>query len=114
MSSLPPSNPSPSERRIWLLNSATPAATRERLLSTIREVERIDSDGLEDLCERVRSGAGDLLVTASEEALEALVLGLIGGRPGLARLRFLPGTLSQVQMLPERAVVRHLNPGVEF
>ena len=77
MSSLPPSNLSPSERRVWLLNSATPAA-------------------------------------ASEEALEALVLGLIGGRPGMARLRFLPGTLSQVQMLPDRAVVRHLNPGIDL
>jgi hypothetical protein len=114
MSSLSPYNLSPSERRLWLLNSATPAAAWERLLSTIREVERIDSDDLENLRERVRSGAGDLLVTASEEALEALVLGLIGGRPGMARLRFLPGILSQVQMLPERAVVRHLNPGIDF
>jgi hypothetical protein len=114
MSSLPPYSPSPSERRVWLLNSATPVAARERLLSTIREVERIDSDDLEKLRERVRSGAGDLLVAASEEALEALILGLIGGRPGMARLRFLAGTLSQVKMLPDRAVVRHLNPGIDF
>jgi hypothetical protein len=89
-------------------------AVREPLVGAIEQVDRIDSDDLENLREKVRSGAGALLVTASENTLEALVLGLIGGRPGMARLRFLPGTLSQVQMLPDRAVVKHLNPGVDF
>ncbi len=114
MSSLPPYNPAPSERRVWLLNSATSIADRDRLLSAIREAECIESDDLDKLREKVRSGEGDLLAMASEEVLEALVLGLVGGKPGMARLRFLPGTLSQVQVLPDRAVVRHLNPGTEF
>jgi hypothetical protein len=112
MSSLPPYNPAPSERVVWLLNSATPTADRERLVTTIAEAERVDGDDVEDLREKVRSSAGDVLVTASEETLEELVIGLIGGRPGRARLRFFPGTVSQVQMLPNRAVIRHLNPGL--
>ena len=99
---------------MWLLNSATPPVTVERLFGTVPQAERIDGDDLAKLRERVGSSTGDLLVTASEDALQALVLGLIGGTPGRARLRFLPGTLSQVQILPDRAVVRHLNPGIDF
>ena len=114
MSSLPPYNPPPSERRVWLLNSATPAVARERLLSPIEGTERVESDDLEHLREKVRSAADDLLVAAPEVALEALVLGLVGGGQGMARMRFPPGTLSEVQMLSDRAVVRHLNPGVDL
>jgi hypothetical protein len=114
MSSMPPYNPAPSVRRVWLLNSDTSSAEQERLLGRVADAERLDVADPDELRERVRSGAGDMLVTAPEGALEALVLGLIGGTPGMARLRFLPGTLSQVQMLPDRAVVRHLNPGIDF
>jgi 2-keto-3-deoxy-galactonokinase len=114
VSSLPPYNPPPAERRVWLLNSATPAAARERLLGAVQGTERVESDDLEHLREKIRSAADDLLVAAPEEALEALVLGLIGGRQGMARMRFPPGTLSEVQMLSDRAVVRHLNPGIDF
>jgi len=114
MSSLPPYNPAPSERRIWLLNNATPEDARAPLLGSLRDVDRIDSEDLNALCDEVEAARRDVLVIAPEAVLEGLVLGLVGGRTGMARLRFLPNVLSQVQVLPDRAVVRHLNPGVFF
>jgi hypothetical protein len=114
VSSLPPYNPAPSERRIWLLNSASSNDARAPLLGSLRDVERIDSEDLDALRREVESGKRDVLLIAPETVLVALVLGLVGGRPGMARLRFLPDVLSQVQILPDRAVVRHLNPGVFF
>jgi hypothetical protein len=111
MSSLPPYNPGPSERRLWLLNSEGSAAEREQLLASTGASEVLVVVGEEGLLERVRSMAGDVAVVAPEAVLEALLMELVGGRQGAARLRFLPGRLSQVQMLEGRAVLRHLNLG---
>lgn len=63
------------------------------------------------LLERARAAAGEITVVAPEAMLQALVLELVGGRAGMATLRFLPGALSQVQLLRDRAVIRHLNRG---
>lgn len=111
MSSLPPYNPSPSERRVWLLNSEGPAAERERLLVSTGVSEVMVVVGAEGLLDRVRSITTDTAVVAPAAVLEGLVLELVGGRPGAARLRFLPGYLTQVQLLEGRAVLRHLNLG---
>jgi hypothetical protein len=114
MSSLPPYNPASSDHTVWLLNSATPPADRERLLGVVPDAEVVHSDDLESLRELVRSGAPDVVVVAAETTLEALVLGLIGGTPGKGRMRFLAGALSQIQMFPDRSLVRHLNPGTNL
>jgi hypothetical protein len=111
MSSLPPYNPSPSERRLWLLNSEGAAAERERLLASTGVTQVLVVVGAQGLLERVRSTAADIAVVAPEVVLEGLVLAMVGGRPGAARLRFLPGYLTQVQLVEGRAVLRHLNLG---
>jgi hypothetical protein len=114
MSSLPPYNPPSSDHTMWLLNSATPPVDRERLLDVVPDAEVVYSDDLESLRELVRSGAPDVVVVAAETTLETLVLGLIGGTLGRGRMRFLPGALSQIQMFPDRALVRHLNAGINL
>jgi hypothetical protein len=111
MSSLPPYNPAPSERRLWLLNSEGPAAERERLLASTHVEQVVVVVSGKGLLDRVRASDVDVAVVAPESVLEELVLELVSGRRGAARLRFLPGYLTQVQMLDGRAVVRHLNLG---
>lgn len=114
MSSMPPYNPAPSERRLWLLSSETPAGDRERLtvstgISAVLQV----SDGT-GLVERVRALQEDVVLVAPPAVLEMLVLELVRGGAGRARLRFVPGALSQVQMLSDRTVLRHLNLGADL
>jgi hypothetical protein len=111
MSSLPPYNPPPSKRRLWLLNSEGSAAERERLLASTGARQVIEVGDGEGLLDRVRTIATEAAVVAPEAVLEGLLLELVGGRPGAARIRFLPGCLTQVQILEGRAVVRHLNVG---
>jgi hypothetical protein len=111
MSSLPPYNPPPSERRLWLLNSEGSAAERQGLLASTGVSQVLVVVSGEGLIDRLRSMAVDVAVVAPESVLDGLVRELVGGRPGTARLRFLPGCLTQVQMLEDRAVVRHLNLG---
>lgn len=111
MSSLPPYNPDRSERSLWLLNAATSASERQPLLESLGPSEIVEASDSAGLLERVRAAAGEIVVVAPEATLQALVLELVGGRAGMARLRILPGALSQVQMLRDRAVVRHLNLG---
>jgi hypothetical protein len=111
MSSLPPYNPDRSERSLWLLNAATSASQRQRLLEVVGPSEVVEAGDAAELMERVRVAGDEITVVAPEAALQALVLDLVGGRKGMARLRFLPGALSQVQLLRDRAVVRHLNLG---
>ena len=69
-----------------------------------------DGDGAE-LMGRVRAAEGEITVVAPEATLQALVLDLVGRHEGTDSIRFLPGALSQVQFLRDRAVVRHLNVG---
>jgi hypothetical protein len=117
VSALPPYNPPPSDRRLWLVNSETPAAELEGLLDSAGgadRVERIAGGDPAELHRMLEAGDGDLVMVAPEETLQSVVLALIGGQPGMARLRFLPGTVSQVQFLSGRPVVRHLNLGVEL
>src|SRR6202040_2489541 len=79
MSSLPPYNPAPSERRLWLLNSEGSAADRERLLGATgvsQVLVVVSGDGLLD---QVRAMGTDAAVVAPEAVLEELVLGLVGG-----------------------------------
>ena len=111
---MPPYNPAPSERRLWLLSSDTPAEDQERLTAStgISAVMRL-SDGA-GLVERVRALQEDAVLVAPPAVLAALVLELVGGRAGTARLRFVPGALSQMQMLSDRAVLRHLNLGADL
>ena len=73
--------------------------------------EVVEAGDAAGLMERVRAAEGEITVIAPEGTLQALVLDLVGGHEGMARLRFLPGALSQVQLLRDRAVVRHLNLG---
>ncbi len=114
MSALPPYNPPPKQSRLWLVNSETAEADLERLLESAAGAEPVATDDTAELRRLLEASAGDLVLVAPEEKLEAVVLALIGGRPGMARLRFLPGAISQVQVLSGRAVVRHLNRGVEL
>lgn len=117
MSALPPYNPPPTDRSLWLVNSETPADDLQRLLDSAgagEGAERVATDDLAELRRILEAGDGDLVMVAPEETLQAVVLALIGGKPGMARLRFLPGAVSQVQVLSGRAVVRHLNLGVEL
>jgi hypothetical protein len=111
MSSLPPYNPDRSERSLWLVHVATSASQRRRLLESVGPSEVVEAGDAAGLMERVRAAEGDIMVIAAEATLHALVLDLVGGHEGTARLRFLPGALSQVQFLRDRAVVRHLNVG---
>jgi hypothetical protein len=111
MSSLPPYNPDRSERSLWLLNVATSPPQRRRLMASVGPSEVVEASDATGLEERVRAANREITVVAREATLEALVLALVGGHEGMARLRFAPGALSQVQMLPDRAVVRHLNLG---
>jgi hypothetical protein len=114
VSALPPYNPPPTESRLWLLNSETSDADLERLLGSAAGAEPVATDDPAELRRLLEASARDLLLVASEEKLQEVVLALIGGRPGMARLRFLPGAISQVQVLSGRAVVRHLNRGIEL
>src|ERR1700682_1626127 len=109
MSSLPPYNPDRSERSLWLLNVATSASQRRRFMESVGPSEVGEAKGGNGLVERVRAAEGEITVVAAEATLQTLVLELVGGHEGMARLCFLPGALSQVQILRERAVVRHLN-----
>ena len=111
MSSLPPYNPSRSERVLWLVNRGTPEGAMRTLLASVPPAERVDSDDPGELFALIEATSADMVVVAAEEALQSLVLTLIGGRPGTARLRFLPGAVSQLQMLSGQAVLRHLNRG---
>ena len=117
MSALPPYNPPPSGHRLWLLNSETPADDLERLLDSTcgaERVERVATDNPAEIRRLLEASDGDLVMVAPEETLQSVVLALIGGKPGMARLRLLPGAVSQVQVLSGRAVVRHLNLGLEL
>jgi hypothetical protein len=111
MSSLPPYNPPPTRRRLWLLSSVGSAAQREPLLASTGVTEVIETGEAEGLIDRVRRLETDVVVVAPEAVLEGLILELVGGRQGTARVRFLPRCLTQVQMLDDQAVVRHLNIG---
>jgi len=114
VSALPPYNPQPTESRLWLVNDATPAADLEHLLEYAAGAEPVATDDPVELRRLLQASTGDLVLVAPEERLQTIVLALIGGRPGMARLRFLPGAISQVQVLSGRAVVRHLNRGVDL
>jgi hypothetical protein len=111
MSSLPPYNPDRSERSLWLLNAATSVSERRQLLGSVGPCEVVEASRAAGLAERVRAAEGEIAVIAAEATLQALVLELVGGHEGTAMLCFLPGALSQVQMLRDRSVVRHLNIG---
>ena len=111
MSSLPPYNPDRSQRSLWLLNAATSVPERRLLMQSVGSSEIVGMTDGAALLERARAAAGEITVVAPEAMLQALVLELVGGRAGMARLRFLPGALSQVQLLRDRAVIRHLNLG---
>ena len=111
MSSLPPYNPDRSERSLWLINAATSLAERRRLLESVGPSEIVEARDAIGLVERVRASVGEVVVVAPEAALQALVLELVGGKAGMATLCFSAGALSQVQVLSDRAVVRHLNLG---
>ncbi|MFY9615139.1 MAG: hypothetical protein WAT58_07030, partial [Candidatus Dormiibacterota bacterium] len=59
----------------------------------------------------IRDTAGSTVVIAGSPTLDALLRELVDLPPGRARLRFIPGLATTVQVLPGRAVLRHLNQG---
>ncbi|HEV3233671.1 MAG TPA: hypothetical protein VG329_03890 [Candidatus Dormibacteraeota bacterium] len=139
MSSLPPYNPPRSQRIAWLLHqdgaaeaiaAAGPdlggvaAAWSERTADRDRLSALVDApifDNVEwhplapgseaAVAVAIRDTAGSTLVIAGSQALDALLRELVDLPPGRARLRFIPGLATTVQVLPDRAVLRHLNQG---
>ena len=55
--------------------------------------------------------AGAEPVGAAPGLLDRLLRDLIDLPPGRASFRFIPGLATTVQVLPDRAVLRHLNQG---
>ena len=104
VSSLPPYNRVPAGRRVFLLASETEAAALQTLLDSLPESVSVTRDpaGL---------GDGDVALVAPAAACEELLREMLGAPPDGARLEILPGALSEVQVLPDRVVVRHLNLG---
>jgi hypothetical protein len=134
VSSLPPYNPPRSQRIAWLLHQdgavdaiAKAGATMGDLgvawveragdrdhVSALTEAARwevVHRDGVPEVAETIRRTPSSTLVVAGPAILEALLRDLIELPPARARLRFIPGLATTVQVLPDRAVLRHLNQG---
>ncbi len=136
MSSLPPYNPPDTPRIAWLLHQdgagaaiAAAGATMRDLAAVWIEREqdrdrlrgvvtagawfRVDPDGagVAAIADQIRAVHGSALVVADPKTLDRLLRDLIELRAARASFRFLPGLATTVQVLPDRAVLRHLNQG---
>jgi hypothetical protein len=134
MSSLPPYNPPRSQRISWLLHQdgagdaiawAGPnigdlgAAWVEReqdrdavaALVDAESWDTVDPGALPELVATIRRTRSSTLVVAGPATLDVILRELVELPPGRARLRFIPGLATTVQVLPDRAVLRHLNQG---
>ena len=134
MSSLPPYNPPHTQRIAWLLNqdgaarviAAAGAAMRDLAAVWIKreeDRERLagavtagawfgidpDGDGVAAIADEIRASRGSTLVVADPKTLDRLLRDLIDLPLGRASFRFIPGLPTTVQVLPDRAVLRHLN-----
>lgn len=135
MSSLPPYNPPRTRRLAWLLNSdgvadAVAAAGSDLgdigaawvegpgIGDTVSQLvscpvwHRIDgAETASDVAAAVRAVDGSVMVVAGERFLQAFLVELLELTPGGARFRFIAGATTTVQLLHDRAVLRHLNQG---
>jgi hypothetical protein len=140
VSSLPPYNPLRTSRLVWLVHPGGADATlhacaegmgglaaswveaedaRERLsrivtsdawhlIATGADAAGNDAAGV---AVAIRNSQGSTLLVAGPPLLEAVLRDLLELPAGSARLRFIPGSATTVQVLPDRAVLRHLNQG---
>ncbi|MDP9324904.1 MAG: hypothetical protein M3O87_00005, partial [Candidatus Dormibacteraeota bacterium] len=93
-------------------------ADRERLSALVDaaifdnvEWYALDPGGEAEVAAASRETAGSTLVIAGAPVLDALLCRLVELPPGRAGLRFIPGLATTVQVLSDRAVLRHLNQG---
>jgi hypothetical protein len=135
VSSLPPYNPPHSQRIAWLLHQdgagagiVAAGATMRDLTAAwiVREEDRerlggavtadawfrVDPGGaVAVIADEIRAIRGSALVVADPKTLDRLLRDLIELPPTRASFRFIPGLATTVQLLPDRAVLRHLNQG---
>ena len=130
MSALPPYNPEAADSRVFMLPAGGAEDAIPGLMAGLGGVRACyaDSEGLtlalaQLFGPQVRAGLlppggaivpegdGDVLVVAAPDRLEAILRGLLKAPPGTAGFRFVPGALTEVQLIDGRALVRHLNQG---
>lgn len=126
MSSLPPYNPVPGARVVWLLAADAladvppglrdaPSFDRvviagEDLRPALAALSGVEAEVVPDPAE-VHPGDRGMLVAGPQDYVEAVLRALLGMPNGTARFRVLPGQPCSVQVLPDRAILTHLNPG---
>ena len=136
MSSLPPYNPAPGRRLVWLLNRDGVAhallacgpelesaatgwvddeARRDDLAAQVSgaawRLLPADAAELEGVAREIRGAAGSSIAVAAEAILHPLLCVLLDLPADRARFRFIPGKVTTAQLLDDRAVIRHLNQG---
>jgi hypothetical protein len=136
VSSLPLSNPRRTQRIAWLLHqdgadvAVAVAGADIGDLETCwveRESDRHGLDGavrsltwrviegsagsVAAIAEAIRAAGASTLVAAGPQTLDGVLRDLVDLPSGTGRFRFIPGVPTTVQVLPDRAVLRHLNQG---
>jgi hypothetical protein len=128
MSSLPPYNPNLAGRAVWLapVTSAgelplaplrdrawtAVAVDRAELVGPLRTLSGHLDIAVVATPEEVQAPeSGPLLLVAGPELSERVLRGLMGIAAGRARFMLLAGSVSVVQLLPDRAVLVRLNAG---
>jgi hypothetical protein len=127
MSSLPPYNPGLGGRVVWLLAADSAAELPTGLPGAPGFAQVVAADdtlraALGELCgdeaidvvsdpTGITTPHGSMLVAGPQDYVEAVLRGLMGMPKAIARFVILPGQPTVVQLLDDRAVLQHLNPG---